>query len=149
VLAQSLGPRTLSCFSAGSHPRGAVHPLTLEVLKRHNFQLDGLRSKSWDEFARPDSPPLDFVFTVCDEAAGEACPIWPGQPMTAHWGISDPAAAVGTTDVQLHAFQRAYVELDTRIRLFTSLPFDQLDQLRLQRRLDEIGATHLPKTETG
>ena len=136
-------------FSAGSHPRGQVHPLTLNVLARHNFELDGLRSKSWDEFARPDSPSLDFVFTVCDRAAGEACPIWPGQPMTAHWGISDPAAVVGATDVQLRAFQRAYLELDTRIRLFTSLPFDQLDQLSLQRRLDDIGGTRVPDTQTG
>ena len=136
-------------FSAGSHPRGQVHPLTLEVLERHNFLLEGLRSKSWDEFARPDSPPLDFVFTVCDQAAGEACPIWPGQPMTAHWGISDPAAVDGPKDVQLRAFQRAYLELDTRIRLFTSLPFDQLDQLSLQQRLDDIGGTRLPDSQTG
>ncbi len=136
-------------FSAGSHPRGQVHPLTLEVLERHNFQLEGLRSKSWEELAQPDSPPLDFVFTVCDQAAGEACPIWPGQPMTAHWGISDPAAVDGTKDVQIRAFQRAYLELDTRIRLFTSLPFDQLDQLGLQRRLDDIGGTRLSDAQTG
>lgn len=135
-------------FSAGSHPRGQIHPLTLEVLERHNLPVEGLRSKSWDEFARPDSPPLDFVFTVCDQAAGETCPIWPGQPMTAHWGISDPAAAVGTKEVQLRAFERAYVELDTRIRLFTSLPIDQLDQLSLQCRLDDIGVTRIPNTET-
>jgi protein-tyrosine-phosphatase len=143
------GRGRFQAFSAGSHPRGQIHPLTLEVLERHNFQLDGLRSKSWEEFARPDSPPLDFVFTVCDKAAGEACPIWPGQPMTAHWGISDPAAVDGTKEVQLRAFQRAYLELDTRIRLFTSLPFDQLDQLSLQRRLDEIGGTRLPDAQTG
>jgi protein-tyrosine-phosphatase len=136
-------------FSAGSRPRGHVHPLTLEILGRHTFPLDGLRSKSWDEFARPDSQPLDFVFTVCDQAAGEACPIWPGQPMTAHWGIADPAAAVGTREVQLRAFQRAYFELDTRIRLFTSLPFEQLDQLSLKRGLDDIGGVRLPSTETG
>jgi protein-tyrosine-phosphatase len=149
MLAQPLGPRTLSRVQRGSHPRGHVHPLTLEVLERHNFQLDGLRSKSWDEFARPDSPPLDFVFTVCDQAAGEVCPIWPGQPMTAHWGILDPAAVVGTKEVQLRAFQRAYLELDTRIRLFTSLPFDQLDQLSVQHRLDDIGGIRLPSTQTG
>ena len=143
------GRGRFQAFSAGSHPRGQIHPLTLEFLGRHNFQLDGLRSKSWDEFARPDSPPLDFVFTVCDRAAGEACPIWPGQPMTAHWGIADPAAVDGTKEIQLRAFQRAYVELDTRIRLFTSLPFDQLDQLSLKRRLDDIGSTRLPNTETG
>jgi protein-tyrosine-phosphatase len=143
------GRGRFQAFSAGSHPRGQIHPLTLEVLERHNFQLDGLRSKSWEEFARPDSPPLDFVFTVCDKAAGEACPIWPSQPMTAHWGISDPAAVEGTKEVQLRAFQRAYLELDTRIRLFTSLPFDQLDQLSLQRRLDEIGGTRLPDAQTG
>jgi protein-tyrosine-phosphatase len=136
-------------FSAGGHPRGQIHPLTLEVLERYNFPPEGLRSKSWEEFVRPNSPALDFVFTVCDQAAKEACPVWPGQPMTAHWGISDPAAVVGTREVQLRAFQRAYLELDTRIRLFTSLPFDQLDQLSLKRRLDDIGSTCLPDTQTG
>jgi protein-tyrosine-phosphatase len=136
-------------FSAGSHPRGQVHPLTLETLERLNFKVDGLRSKSWDEFARPDSPPLDFVFTVCDQAAREACPVWPGQPMTAQWGVEDPAAAVGTREVQLRVFQRVYMELDNRIRIFTSLRFEELDKLTLKRSLDEIGGIRLPSTETG
>ena len=127
-------------FSAGSRPRGQVHPLTLEILQRLNFETSGLRSKSWDEFAHPDSPPLDFVFTVCDQAANEPCPVWPGQPMTAHWGIEDPAAFVGSPEAQLRAFQRAYMELDSRIRIFTNLRLEELDKLTLQRRLDDIGA---------
>lgn len=127
-------------FSAGSRPRGLIHPMTLEVLQRLNFPLEGLRSKSWDEFARPDSPPLDFVFTVCDQAASEPCPVWPGQPMTAHWGIEDPAAFVGPPDAQMRAFQRAYMELDSRIRIFTNLRLEELDKLALKRRLEDIGA---------
>ena len=98
-------------------------------------------------FARPDSPPLDFVFTVCDQAAGEACPLWPGQPMTAHWGVEDPAAFVGSTEAQLRVFQRVYMELDSRIRIFTSLRLEELDKLTLQRRLDEIGGATLPASE--
>ena len=136
-------------FSAGSRPRGEVHPLTLDILTKLNFSTEGLRSKSWDEFARPDSPPLDFVFTVCDQAAGEACPVWPGQPMTAHWGIEDPAAFTGPSDAALRIFQRAYMELDSRIRIFTSLRLEELDKLALQRRLDEIGGIRLPRTEAG
>jgi protein-tyrosine-phosphatase len=134
-------------FSAGSHPRGEVHPLTLDTLRKMNFATEGLRSKSWDEFARPGSPPLDFVFTVCDQAANEACPIWPGQPMTAHWGVEDPAAFTGSSEAQMRLFQRVYMELDARIRIFTSLRLEELDKLSLKRRLDEIGASRLPGTE--
>jgi arsenate reductase len=143
------GSGRFHAFSAGSRPRGEVHPLTLEILQKLNFKTDGLRSKSWDELARPDSPPLDFVFTVCDQAAGEACPIWPGQPMTAHWGIEDPAAFVGSPEAALRVFQRVYMELDNRIRIFTSLRLEELDKLTLQRRLDDIGGIRLPSAEAG
>ena len=136
-------------FSAGSHPRGQVHPMTLEILQKLHLRVDGLRSKSWEEFARPDSPKLDFVFTVCDQAAGEPCPVWPGQPMTAHWGVEDPAAVVGPPDVQLRAFQRVYMELDNRIRIFTSLRFEDLDALAVKRRVDEIGTVRVPNTQVG
>jgi arsenate reductase len=134
-------------FSAGSHPRGQVHPLTLETLRRLNFQVDHLRSKSWDEFATPESPRLDFVFTVCDQAAGEACPLWPGQPMTAHWGVEDPAAFTGSTEAALRVFQRVYMELDSRIRIFTSLRLEEIDKLTLQSRLDAIGERRLSNAE--
>jgi protein-tyrosine-phosphatase len=126
-------------FSAGSHPRGAVHPMTLETLKRYRLPTDSLRSKSWDEFAAPDAPPLHFVFTVCDRAAQEVCPLWPGQPMTAHWGIEDPAAVEGSDDVQLRAFNKAFRELDARIKIFTSLRLDMLDRMALQHELDALG----------
>ena len=141
------GRDRFKAFSAGSQPRGEVHPTTLETLRKMNFNVDGLRSKSWDEFAQPDSPPLDFVFTVCDKAANESCPVWPGQPMTAHWGIEDPAAFSGSPDAEMRFFQRIYMELDARIRIFTSLRLEELDKLGLQRRLDEIGASRLPNTE--
>ncbi len=133
------GQGRFHAFSAGSHPRGQVHPMTLEMLRRLNFEVDGLRSKSWEEFAQPDSPPMDFVFTVCDQAANEPCPIWPGQPATAHWRIEDPAAFVGPSDAQLRAFQRAYMELDTRIQLFTNLRTDELETL-LKHRVDDTEA---------
>jgi arsenate reductase len=126
-------------FSAGSHPRGQVHPVALELLQELNYPTEPLRSKSWDEFARPESPPLDFVLTVCDKAAGEACPLWPGQPMTAHWGAEDPAAFVGPPEAQKRLFTRIYFELETRIKIFASLRLDDLDSLALQRRLDTIG----------
>jgi arsenate reductase len=126
-------------FSAGSHPRGEVHPLTLEVLARAHLPAGGARSKSWNELAGPDAPPLDFVFTVCGDAAKEQCPVWPGQPMTAHWGVDDPAAVEGTRGERLRAFERALRELDARIKLFINLPLESLDKLALQRRLREIG----------
>ncbi|MEE4376038.1 MAG: arsenate reductase ArsC [Candidatus Competibacteraceae bacterium] len=126
-------------FSAGSFPTGKVNPLAIEILKRQNFTTDGLRSKSWDEFATPDSPKLDFVFTVCDNAANEVCPIWPGQPMTAHWGIPDPAAVEGPERERIQAFRDAFRVLENRIKVFTSLPLRSLDKIKLQQRLDEIG----------
>ena len=126
-------------YSAGSHPRGEIHPLTLELLNELNFETAGLRSKSWDEFARPNSPRLDFVFTVCDQVAGEVCPVWPGQPITAHWGSADPAAFEGTSDEKRRFFQKIYREIETRIKLFTSLPFESLDSFALQHRMREIG----------
>ena len=128
-------------FSAGSHPKGEVHPMTLELLRRLNYDTSRLCSKSWDEFARPDSPPLDFVFTVCDQVAGEVCPAWPGQPMTAHWGVEDPAAFGGPEDKRLQVFRRIYGYLENRIKIFVSLPIRSLDKLSLQSRLREIGHT--------
>jgi arsenate reductase len=126
-------------YSAGSHPKGEVHPLALELLKDMKVATAGLRSKSWDEFAPPGAPQMDFVFTVCDDAAGEICPIWPGQPMTAHWGIADPAAVTGSGQAQRAAFRAACSELDSRIRIFTSLPIRSLDRIKLKERLDAIG----------
>lgn len=125
--------------SAGSHPKGAVHPLTLETLARFNYDVSGFRSKNWDEFAGPEAPPLDFVFTVCDNAAGEVCPIFPGQPMKAHWGVPDPVAAEGSEEARRRAFRAAYIELERRVQIFTNLRLEALDRLSLQRRLDDIG----------
>jgi arsenate reductase len=130
-------------FSAGSHPKGEVHPMTLELLKRYHMPTDSLRSKSWNEFAAPGAPPLHFVFTVCDRAAKEVCPLWPGQPMTAHWGIEDPAAVDGPNDVKLRAFNKALRELDARIKIFTSLRLEMIDRMALQRQLDELGKAHV------
>jgi protein-tyrosine-phosphatase len=138
------GKRNFRGFSAGSHPKGAVHPMTLALLKELNYETSGLRSKSWDEFARPDSPPLDFVFTVCDQAAAEACPVWPGQPITAHWGVADPAAFVGSEEAARRFFFRIFTELDNRIKIFTSLRIETLDSFALQRRVKEIGKIKLP-----
>jgi len=128
-----------TAYSAGSFPKGEVHPYALDLLRRQNFATDKLRSKSWDEFAAPDAPQLDFVFTVCDNAAGEACPIWPGQPMTAHWGLPDPAAAEGTEAERRLAFAETLRMLNNRISTFVSLPLKSLDNLSLQKRLNEIG----------
>ncbi len=126
--------------SAGSHPKPAPHPRTLEVLRDFHYDVTGLRSKSWDEFTGPEAPALDFVFTVCDDAKGERCPVWPGQPMTAHWGVADPAAFEGSEEEQRRFFRRIYFELEQRIKIFTSLRLESLDRLVLQKRLDEIGA---------
>jgi arsenate reductase len=126
-------------LSAGSHPKGAVHPMGLEILKRMKLPTEGLRSKSWDEFAVPGAAPLDFVFTVCDNAAGEVCPYWPGQPLTAHWGVPDPAAVEGPDTDKRAAFRSAFQALDSRIKTFTSLPLASLDRIKLQQRLDAIG----------
>jgi len=128
-------------FSAGSKPRGEIHPLTLETLERAHLPAEGARSKSWNEFSGPGAPNLDFVFTVCGNAAKEQCPYWPGQPMTAHWGVDDPAALEGTREEQRRAFQRALRELDARIKLFINLPIDKLDKMALQERIRDIGRT--------
>ena len=142
IMAEALlnywGRGRFQAFSAGSRPKGQVHPLTLEVLERAHLPTSGLRSKSWEEFSRAGDARLDFVFTVCGNAAQEQCPIWPGQPMTAHWGINDPAAAIGD-EAKRKAFFRAYDEIATRISLFLSLPVGKLDRLTLQRKLDDIG----------
>jgi len=134
-----LGGGQFVAYSAGSFPTGKVHPFALELLRQNRIPTENLRSKAWDEFARPGAPHLDFVFTVCDKAAGEVCPIWPGQPMTAHWGIADPAAVNGTEAEKRHAFFTAFRELSQRIRIFTSLPIRSLDRIKLQERLDAIG----------
>lgn len=125
-------------YSAGSHPKGQPNPYAIEVLTRNNFSIDGLRSKSWDEFAQPEAPELDFVFTVCDSAAGEQCPYWPGQPMTAHWGMPDPAAVEGTPDQIYRAFADTLAVLQRRISIFASLPFEKLDRLTLERQVKGI-----------
>ncbi len=133
------GRGRFKAFSAGSHPRGEVHPLALDLLRRLNFSTEGLRSKSWEEFSAAPAPLMDFVFTVCDRAAAELCPLWPGQPMTAHWGVADPAAAQGDDFERLQAFRTAFKELENRIEIFVSLPLASLDRLKLQRQLDAIG----------
>ena len=126
-------------YSAGSHPAGQVHPLAIELLKQNHLPTEGLRSKSWDEFAQPGAPLLDFVFTVCDNAAGEVCPVWPGQPMTAHWGVPDPAVVQGSEETKRKAFFIALNQLSNRIGLFAHLPFDKLDRIKLQKALADIG----------
>ena len=133
------GKGQFHAFSAGSHPKGRVHPYTLDLLKNLNYVTDGFRSKSWDEFAAPGAPKLDFVFTVCDDAANETCPVWPGQPMTAHWGIPDPAAVEGPEAVKRQAFADACRMMTNRISIFTSLPLASLDRMALQKHLSEIG----------
>ena len=150
ILAESMlnsmavGKGRFRAFSAGSHPSGQVNPFAIELLEKNHLPTDGLRSKSWDEFAQPGAPELDFVFTVCDNAAGEVCPVWPGQPMTAHWGVPDPAAVEGGDDDKRKAFFVAFNQLRNRISLFTNLPIDKLDRLSLQKRLDAIGKATTP-----
>ena len=141
VLINRLGEGRFRGFSAGSHPRGQVNPHTLELLDRLHYPADGLRSKSWDEFAKPGAPKLDFVITVCDDAASEVCPVWPGQPMTAHWGVPDPAAAEGDEEQITRAFAGAFILLQRRISLFVSLPLEKLDKVSLQRQFSAIGET--------
>jgi arsenate reductase (thioredoxin) len=138
----AIGAGKFRGYSAGSHPKGTIHPLALETLLQNRIPVDGLRSKGWDEFAGPNAPPLDFVFTVCDQAAAEECPLWPGQPMTAHWGIPDPAAIQGSPDEQQRAFRDTFLIVRRRIELFASLPFDKLQGLALQEHLNRIGREH-------
>lgn len=141
VILNHLGQGRFRAYSAGSHPAGQVNPYALELLERQRLPVQGLRSKSWDEFAQPGAPRLDFVFTVCDNAAGEVCPLWPGQPVSAHWGIPDPAAVQGSEEEKRRAFAEAFRLLHRRIALFLSLPLEKLDALSLQRELDRIGHT--------
>jgi protein-tyrosine-phosphatase len=140
ILDREGGGRFQAC-SAGSHPKGTLHPYAIDLLKKLNFKTDHLRSKSWNEFGSHDAPVLDFVFTVCDDAANEVCPLWPGQPMSAHWGVPDPAAVKGTEAERRLAFADAFRMLRNRISIFTNLPMASLDRLSLQKRLDEIGKT--------
>jgi len=131
----------LRAFSAGSHPAGELHPLALELLQQHRLPTAGLRSKSWDEFARPDAPHMHVVVTVCDQARGEPCPVWPGHPTTAHWGVPDPAAVTGSDEARRRAFRDAFLLLQRRIDLFASLPFNTLSPMALRDQLDRIGQT--------
>jgi arsenate reductase len=147
ILAESIlnrhGNGQLRGFSAGSHPNGEVNPFALDLLKRLEFPTEGLRSKSWDEFSTPTSPHFDFIITVCDNAAGETCPVWLGKPITAHWGIPDPATVQGTDIQKKAAFNQAFKSMDRRIKLFLSLPVASLDQLRIKQEMDAIGRTAL------
>ncbi|UUC96656.1 arsenate reductase ArsC [Comamonas sp. C11] len=139
VIMNHLGRERFKAYSAGSHPRGEVHPMTLEVLSKQCYDLGGLRSKSWTEFAEPDAPQMDFIMTVCDQAAGEACPAWPGQPITAHWGFADPTKLEGDREKQLRAFSNLQFQIANRIRLFMSLPIEKIDRISLQTKLRELG----------
>lgn len=141
AILNKVGEGKFVAYSAGSQPKGAVHPQALALLNRLGFTTEGLRSKSWDEFAKPDAPILDFVFTVCDNAANEVCPIWPGHPMTAHWGVPDPAVARGTEAEVAKTFREVFLLLQRRIELFANLPVQSLDRMSLKRRIDEIGET--------
>lgn len=139
VLTNHMGHGRFKGYSAGSYPKGSVHPYALDLLRSLNLPTEGLRSKSWDEFAQAGAPEMDFVFTVCDQAAGETCPVWSGQPMTAHWGVPDPAAVDGSELLRHQAFRDTFRLLENRIKIFTSLWPENLDRLSLKRRLDEIG----------
>jgi arsenate reductase (thioredoxin) len=139
ALLEHWGKGRFKAYSAGSFPRGAVHPMALDLLEKSHLPTSRLRSKSWDEFATPGAPQMDFVFTVCDQAASEVCPLWPGNPMTAHWGVPDPAAVEGTEVEKNRAFRIAFQALETRIKLFIALPLDKLDRMAIKRNIDEIG----------
>jgi arsenate reductase (thioredoxin) len=141
------GKGRFKAYSAGSFPKGAVHPLALDLLEKAHLDASGLHSKSWDEFARPGAPQMDFVFTVCDQAASEVCPVWPGDPVTAHWGVPDPASVEGTDAEKNRAFRTAFQALEARIKLFTSLRLEALDRLAIKREVDEIG--HLRVVQSG
>jgi len=145
VILNTMGKGRFQAYSAGSHPTGVVNPLAIELLKMNRLPIEDLRSKDWVEFAKsdanPDAPELDFVFTVCDKAAGEVCPVWPGQPMSAHWGVPDPAEVEGTDELKRKAFFQAYNQLQNRISLFVNLPIEKLDKIKLQKALQDIGKT--------
>ena len=145
IMAEALlrhwGKDKFNALSAGSRPNGRVHPRTMAILEMMDFSVDGLRSKSWDEFVAEGAPQMDFIFTVCAKAAGETCPVWPGQPVTAHWGVDDPAAQEGTERARIFAFRKALLELENRIKLFVSLPIESLDRMQIKKKLDLIGKT--------
>jgi arsenate reductase (thioredoxin) len=144
TLLEHWGRGRFKAYSAGSFPKGAVHPLALDLLEKAHLATRRLRSKSWDEFTKPGAPEMDFVFTVCDQAASEVCPVWPGNPLTAHWGVPDPASVDGTQDEKNRAFRYPFQALETRIKLFTALPIDKLDRMAIQRSVDEIGHRRRP-----
>jgi len=139
ALLNHMGAGMFTAYSAGSHASGKINPYALEIISNNRLPVEGLRSKDWEEFARPGAPELDFVITVCDKAAGEVCPVWPGQPMTAHWGVAEPSTTQGSEEDKRKAFAEAFRILNRRISLFTSLPIDKLDALALKRELDSIG----------
>ena len=139
AMMNTLGAQRFQAYSAGSHPNGTVNPFAIELLQKNRMPTEGLRSKSWDEFAAPEAPQLDFAFTVCDAAAGEVCPLWPGQPISAHWGVEDPAAVEGSDEAKRKAFFNAYNRLHNRIQLFLNLPLAKLDRVAVTQRLKEIG----------
>lgn len=139
ALMNRLSQNRFRSYSAGSHPAGQVNAFTLELLNRKGLATEGLRSKNWDEFAQPGSASMDFVITVCDKAAGEVCPVWPGQPMTAHWGFEDPAAAVGSNEARRKVFEKVFIEIARRIELMLALPMEKLDRLALERQVRDIG----------
>jgi len=149
ALLNRLGQGRFRGYSAGSHPKGAVHPYALDLLKRQSYPTEELASKSWDVFAGPDAPKMDFVFTVCDSAAAEVCPVWPGQPMSAHWGLPDPAAVEGSESEKRYAFADTLRMLERRIGILVSLPMASLDRLSLQKRLDEIGRSSVVELKQG
>jgi arsenate reductase len=139
AILNQMGRNRFRAFSAGSQPSGQVHPLAIELLERNKMDTSGVRSKNWDEFAQSDAPPMDFVLTVCDKAAGEVCPVWPGQPMTAHWGVEDPSSVGGALEERQKAFSNAFMMLNRRIAIFQNLPIEKLDKLLLQNELNQIG----------
>jgi len=142
ALLNTMGHGRLRAYSAGSHPTGAVNPFAIEQVAKTTYPLQNLRSKSWDEFAKPDAPAMDFVITVCDNAAGEVCPLWPGQPITAHWGFEDPASVHGTDDEKRHAFEKVFRQIMNRVQLFVNLPVHMLDRMAIKHELTAIGKTH-------
>jgi arsenate reductase (thioredoxin) len=142
ALLNTMGHGRLRAYSAGSHPTGAVNPFAIEQVAKTTYPLQNLHSKSWDEFAKPDAPAMDFVITVCDNAAGEVCPLWPGQPITAHWGFEDPASVHGTDDEKRHAFEKVFRQIMNRVQLFVNLPVHMLDRMAIKHELTAIGKTH-------
>ena len=139
ALFNTLGKGRFKAYSAGSHPTGKVNPFALEILQKLNYLTDSIRSKSWDEFAKADAPKMDFIITVCDNAAGEVCPVWPGQPLTAHWGFEDPAAAQGTDEDKRKAFEKVFHQIKNRVNLFSNLSLSELDKLAIKAEMDKLG----------